>query len=695
MVKPFKILLSGLIALVLLTIIALYSLPFIIDPNSFKPEITAAIKNRLGRELILEGDLKFTPFPSPGISTGKMILGNAPGYSDKPFATLEESHFAIKLLPLLTQRIEISHIILKGLVLNLTRNSQGLGNWQDLIDSKEADSPSPSTGNSGEQRKTGAPAFAIGGITVEDAHVIWDNRQTGAYWEVKDFNLNYPFIIFDKAAVIEASWQIINPKAKRVASIMLNTELVINRQLDTFILSNSKMQITPVGENFQDKSLTATLAVAGITLNKAQQTVKVSGLQLNSDDMNIAAEITGDHIIDQPSFQGPVVIAPFNPAKTLKHWNITLPAMQDANALNKLAVDFNLQGTADSVSLQNLKATLDDSRLEGSAHIQDFTLPVIAFKLAIDTLDADRYLPPALKIDKPITSPAMALAAAVSALPGETLRKMDANGDLSIDSLKINGLTMQDIHLNLNTKNGIVSMQQGINQLYQGSYTGTLNMNMHSKKPSLTLNEKITDVHIEPLLKDFNGTARMTGTINALSQLQGQGFTVREFKSSLRGQISFSGKNVRIKGFDLQKIIDNGKTLQSGPLLSAVEDQTLFSEISGTASISNGLLKNHDLIAKNAQMHINGNGAANLNSKQLDYKINARFLKTPATASAPEQFHDTPVTIAVKGAFSKPIYLIDMAALLTDKNKAKIEKFLDKLDKKLGPEIDDLLKNLF
>ena len=132
----------------------------------------------------------------------------------------------------------------------------------------------------------------------------------------------------------------------------------------------------------------------------------------------------------------------------------------------------------------------------------------------------------------------------------------------------------------------------------------------------------------------------------------------------------------------------------------------LFSEIKGTATINNGLIQNNDLVATASRIHINGKGNANLNTEKLDYKLIANFIKAKATATEPEQVHDTPINIIVAGTFSKPTYTLDVAALLTDKNKAKIEKFVDKnqekidkiadkIDKKLGPGVGDLLKGLF
>jgi len=103
--KQFKIILSVIAAMFFLVAITLITLPFVIDPNNFKPEIAAAVKENTGRDLTLTGELKLSIFPWLGISTGQMVLGNAAGFQERPFATVEESTIKVKLLPLLTQKI--------------------------------------------------------------------------------------------------------------------------------------------------------------------------------------------------------------------------------------------------------------------------------------------------------------------------------------------------------------------------------------------------------------------------------------------------------------------------------------------------------------------------------------------------------------------------------------------------------------
>ncbi|MDD1614138.1 MAG: AsmA family protein, partial [Methylococcaceae bacterium] len=492
--KPVKIILSIIAALVLLIVIAIFTLPFFIDPNNFKPEIAAAVKDKTGRDLTLTGELKLSIFPWLGLSTGKMALGNAAGFQDQPFATLEESDIKVKLLPLLTKKIEVSRIVVKGLIVNLAKNSQGVSNWSDLtaVDATKT-GPSPSINNNVKQDEADALVVsAISGIAIENALINWDDQRSGKHLLIKNVNLNTDKFVYDEPVAVDLSLVVLNPETKFTESVKLMTGLTVNEKLDTFVLSHSDLQTTTEGENIPGKSLTATLTLADASLDMTKQTIKVSGLQLKSTDVTLSAEITGDHINDKPSFQGPVTIAPFSPAKLMKQLGIAIPVMQDANALSKSAVNFNLLATENSIDLQNLAMTLDDTQIKGSTSIKDFALPVIAFNLAADACDVDRYLPPVTdKSSKPLTSPAVALAAGASALPVETVRKLNIDGQLSLGKLKINGLDMKDIQLTLSAKNGIIKTQQSAKEFYQGSYIGSLSVDMRNKKPTLDLNEKI------------------------------------------------------------------------------------------------------------------------------------------------------------------------------------------------------------
>ncbi len=102
--KPIKVILTTSAAIVFLIAITIFILPLFIDPNNFKPEIAAAVKEKTGRDLELTGPLKLSIFPWVGISTGKMALGNLAGFQDTPFATLEEGNIKVKVIAAISKK---------------------------------------------------------------------------------------------------------------------------------------------------------------------------------------------------------------------------------------------------------------------------------------------------------------------------------------------------------------------------------------------------------------------------------------------------------------------------------------------------------------------------------------------------------------------------------------------------------------
>jgi len=699
---------SIIITLIFLIFMAGFVWSFFFDPNDYKAEIVSAVKEKTGRELKMEGELKLSFFPWLGLSTGKVAMSNAQGFDDQPFAMIDDVEINIRLLPLFAKKIEIGRLGVKNLVLNLTRNKEGQNNWSDLTRSEVAKT-APSSAPDSHKQVNGDMLllFAISAIDIDNASLNWNDRQSGKLEKIKNINLKTGRIAVNERVAVELSMKMINANADLTESVKLTSDLLVTEKLDNFLFRHSELNLITEGPGVPGKSLTTSLS-ADVAVNWPDQTAKISGLQLKSGDVKIFAELNGTGIKDRPVFQGSVRVEPFSPAKFLKEWAVALPAMKDGKALNQLAMHFDLQATGDSLAFEKLSINLDDSQMTGDIRIKNFADPAIAFHMDMDKLDADRYLPPSANKDKPISSPASALAAGAAIIPVATLRKLNINGELSLQTLKVSDLTMQDIHLKVNAKNGILTTEQSVRQLYQGSYAGNFRVDASHNEPALALDETITHVHLEPLLKDYRNEAKLSGIINASARLQGLGITVDRIKSSLSGQLSFNIQDSVVRGFNLQKIIDEGKSLVKGTYSPAEhkKDQTLFSEITGTANVRQGVIRNDDLLAESSKVRVSGKGNADLNTEKLNYQLIARLIKTEATATEPEQYHDTPVAIAVGGTFSEPTYTLDLASLLTEKNKAKIEKILDKnkdkvnklmdkLDKKLGPGTSDFLKRLF
>lgn len=176
-----------------------------------------------------------------------------------------------------------------------------------------------------------------------------------------------------------------------------------------------------------------------IDLDLQAQTLALKGLQLKTDNLQLAGDINTTQLILDPHYSGKLQIAPFSPKALMQQLAMNVPVTADKQVLQKLALSLDLQGTKDSVALENLKITLDDTNINGYARVKQFDQPAITFQLTIDAIDVDRYSAPKQQASpaKPATNTvAKATVAEATLMPMDTLRQLNLDGDLKLQSLK-------------------------------------------------------------------------------------------------------------------------------------------------------------------------------------------------------------------------------------------------------------------
>jgi AsmA protein len=697
--KILKIMFAFIATVVLFIVLAVFVLPIVIDPDDFKPEIQTAVQKATGRPLTIEGNLKVSVFPWIGLETGRMTLGNLSGFDGDYLVEIEQSHIKVKLLPLLSEHIEVSRLVLKGLKLNLVKNKEGAGNWENLIQTQQG--PEKPKEESADQESNDVAQFnpatlALGGISIENAVLKWNDLQTGQNMELQDLNFVTSQLLFNQPIDIDFS-VVMNAKDPLITeTLKMSADLVVSESLQQIQLNHLNLFTKTQGNQLPGGQILADLS-AGIVLDLDKQSLAINDLLLNSGNLRLEGQIQGQQIVDKPHFTARVSLPEFNLAQFLQTTGIELPQMQAKDALNRFSASLDIQAGTEALNLNNVLIHWDETTLKGQVKVNDLAAPQTGFGLTIDRIDLDRYLPPAEDQPKKtvtVATPGAVATEAATLFPVESLRSLNLKGQLDIGHLIVSRLKLDDVQFKLNAKNGLLETHQTIGKMYQGSYKGGLNLNVKQAKPKLSLDETLSGVRLEPLLADLSGSDRMSGIADLNVVLNTQGNTMPELKSGLNGQALFKFKDGTIRGFNLQNMIDNGKALIEGKPLPSEnkKDQTVFSEISGTANIINGLVKNDDLYAEASKLRVNGKGTANLVSEQLDYNVKARLLKQEATATDPEKIKGYPLIFNIGGTFQKPEYQLDIKSILTEKNKAKIEKELKKLDEKIAPGVSDLLK---
>ncbi len=653
----FKIILSILASLLSLTAITLIALPFIVNPNDFKAQIENIVKENTGRVFIIEGELELSVFPWLGISTGKLVFANAAGFEEQPFAQIVESNIKIKLLPLLFKEIEVSEIVLKGLELNLSKNPQGQNNWADLI---------ALLSNKDQPTQNPLKLLQIAGLSVKHANINWDNQQTAQFISVKDVNVKTEKFAFNTPMATELSFSIYNRQPALMQTINLNADLVVNEALDTIKLKHLKLKTLTEGKNIPTHKLIATIT-ADMNFSLTEQKLTLSALQLNSSELSLQGNVIAQF---KPFFKldSTMRIPSFNAAKFMQQrLAIALPKMADDKALTWVGADFRLQLDEQQAKLDNLVIQLDETTLTGLVRVQNFTQPHIGFNLKMDILNADRYLPPDTSTQNQTTAIAdSGIAINRDLLPIDWLKKLDVNGDMRINDLKINNLTMQGIRFTITAKQGLIQSLHSVDKLYQGAYKGKLALDVRNGDAvDMAWTQQLTHLQIGSLLNDLQGEAKITGFMDANFYLASQGKTELALKSALNGRLQVLFKNTLVRGVNLQAIMDKSTIAFTEHQLAsaAKKDFTLFSKIAATAVVSNGIISNNDLSAHAERLKVTGFGTLNLLSRQLNYQLISLLLKEKFALAQAKIVKNLPLFIKVNGNINEPVYQVDLAAM--------------------------------
>lgn len=667
--------------LAVIIVIAALVLPRVIDPNNYRDDIARLVKEKTGRDLTIAGGIGWSVFPWLGVEIGAVRLSNAKGFGEEPFALVDAAQVRVKVLPLLRKEIEMSTVVLDGLQLRLARDKSGRTNWDDLMKPAAA---KPARPEKPAERDGGLPvaALAIGGVAINDARVLWEDQATGVTQRIEDLDLELGAIEPGRPVDVTLSLSHRGGKPELASQVKLSAVVALAEGLKQVTVSDLKLDVDAQGESLPGGRVRADLgAQAALDLDK--QTLSLTDLAVNALGLSLHGQAQGTGIGgDKPQLAGNLKIDEFVPRDVLRTLGQKLPEVSDATVLGKADAAFAFQATADSVNLSDLRLRLDDSSVTGSLGIGNFAKPATTFNLALDAIDLDRYLPPQKPGEvKAAPMPAEAAAGAAGMLPVDTLRGLNLKGTLKIGKLKAYQMRSTDITVTVAAKDGLVRVHPAGAKMYEGSYSGNVTLDVRGKEPRIAMDEKLAGVQIGPLLTDMAGDARITGKADIAVKLDAAGNDPEAMRRTMNGNARFSLLDGAVKGMNVLGEIRRAYALVRGkpaPAATGTPDQTDFSALTGTAVITNGLVRNDDLLLKSPVMQLAGKGTANLVNEQLDYGVTANLVDV---LEGEGELTGRAIPVRITGTFSAPKVGVDMEQVLKQEVKKQIEK---KIGEKLG-----------
>ena len=394
MSQPLKILAIVIGGLFALGVVAALVVSMVFDPNDYKDEITSQVKTRTGRTLTLEGDLDLSFFPWLGVETGKATLGNAPGFGDEPFASIERANVTVRLMPLLQKRIEAGTIAVDGARINLVRNREGHGNWEDLLTQTEPAAPAPAGSPVGE--------IAIAGLELRDASLSFRDEQAQSHYVIDKISLETGVLKPGEPVSAEVALTVNNAPPGYTSALELKGDLQADTETSRYDVDD--LELNYLVHDAEQKQLASGTLTGKLSADLAKSVYVFDGVQLKSQvlagtepldvdagwatarvdqaaqrlevtDVRLKAldleasipKIEGTNLADSPQLNGVIDVPQASIPKLLHALAISLPAGIDPNALGTVSLHgpITAQPSAGIVQVSGLKADVLGMHVQG------------------------------------------------------------------------------------------------------------------------------------------------------------------------------------------------------------------------------------------------------------------------------------------------------------------------------------------
>ncbi|WP_108650951.1 AsmA family protein [Dongshaea marina] len=648
-----KKLLYAVIIIIVLLVIGGVALSSFINPDQVKTMLVEQVKAKTGRQLVIDGKLSFSLFPTVGFTLGRTELKNPAGFGGGDTLSVDQVSMSVALLPLLSKKIEVGELTLNGAHFNLITLKDGKNNLQDLTQppaKTQTPAQSEKPAQTAEAAKTPAKPAAdasvekkapfsieVAGINIQNAKLSIDNQQTGQKTELSGVNLKMARFVTDSAVPVTFSASL--SQGELSAKVSSSLKVLVAKNFDRFAMTDMK----------------TTLDAKGPSIPTGHKKVELQG-------------------------------------------------------------DASYQVSQGLATLKPIKLMVDDITLQGDASFKQGKLPSIGFNFHSSAIDADKLLAE-MKQTGPAATPAASAktpakpASTSSKKPANSskvpaaqaepdlsfLKLFNLNGKLKVDQFKVANIKMDNIALQLVVKNGVLSVNKTHADLYKGAVDLEARVDARNTPASFSFAPVVKGVLIQPLLKDATGKGLLAGTANFNGKLSGVGLSDSAIRKTLSGNLALNVSDGALYGINIPSMIRKAYAAFKGQQLPADQqvEKTDFSSLSGNFNIRNGLVKTSDLALASPLIRVDGSGQTNLSSESMDFVFDTKVVGSlkGQDGKSIKDLKGLIIPVTVKGSWQQPKPGLDLNKLLKEQATQQLKKKVeDKLKDKLG---GDLLKGLF
>ena len=365
----------------------------------------------------------------------------------------------------------------------------------------------------------------------------------------------------------------------------------------------------------------------------------------------------------------------FNGNGALQNCSLRTPTL--AKPLNVHHAD--LRFSQNSMMLENLSASLDQTNATGNVSVRNFAAPQVQFALNADKIDLAAIqqivgTPPPQQQQKRAGLELIPRAEAAPAEQPSLLTKATGGGSISIGQLTYEQLALQDVKSQVTLDHGVIRLQPLTSTLYGGQQSGVIVLDTRVTPPAVSVSSKLQKVDANKLISSTTSLKEtIYGLLAANANTNFRASNAEEVTRTLSGTLNLDLSDGRIAHVDmLNQLASIGRFLNSSASPQQQQPFTAVTKLNGDFNVVNGLAQTNNLrlVIPGANLAAQGNvnlatNALNLHvtavlSKELSQKAGGTGVGGFMQTALANKNGELVMPVLVTGTFDHPMFAPDV-----------------------------------
>ncbi len=325
---------------------------------------------------------------------------------------------------------------------------------------------------------------------------------------------------------------------------------------------------------------------------------------------------------------------------SLSGGSITLKGRLDGTPVT---LSSDISGENDKYSLTNMALTYGTTDLSGSGSLSLSGKPTLNANLTSNLLDLSAFMAPTS--DEPTQDATGQYVFTSEPFPLEGLRTIDVTAAINAKKVKVSdGITITDMNIDMSLRNGDLKLGNLAGKMFGGTLSGSLGLNSSRSPARMETSLTVADLDYGTVLKAFDISEEVNGSISMKIDLKGQGNSARSMASTLNGSTEIIAIDGVITNQVLAVVVSGLDNIMK-PLLGGSTNTKLNCFVS-RMSVQNGIASTKDFVLDSSVFSVVGEGTIDLRDERLNLLFDIETREAALVSLA--------IPFRVKGTLANP-----------------------------------------